>query len=963
MLKNWAPPSAVLLLALFVLATGNSPGIHGRANGGAGARTVGAVQPTAASFSHLPIVFEPNRGQTDPRVKFLARGGGYTLFLTSDEAVFVAQSANKRSVLRVRLLGGNRKAEVHGLEQLPGRSNYLMGSDPANWRTDIPTYSRVEYREVYPGVDLAFYSRHGKLEYDWVVKPGGDPAAIRVAFEGAEDIRIDGEGDLVVTTGGGEFRNRRAAVCQEWHGTRYAVDGAYTLSANGEVGFRVADHDPGMNLVIDPSLVYSAIFGGTVVYSRWGWRPSLASSVALDSAGNVYVHGTATSPDFPTKDGVQPKYPGDCNVLAGCTGARFVVKVNPEGNAVIYSTFLGVGGGAETIAVDGSGNVYLAGSFLVRKSFPAPTEEACEGTPWVAKLSPSGSALLYATCLPAAGSLSAIVVDPLGQAYVAGTTSLDKPFPTTPGAFRSTGGSYDAFVLKLSADGSSVVFSALVGGTQGETASGIALDSAGNIYVTGNTRSADFPTVPGAGFVPTGPFTFVFKLSSDGSRLAASTLLRVGGEGTYIAVDAAGSVFLTGGTGRSGMQISGGAQSAYGGGEFDAFVARLSPDLATMVSFTYLGGKWTDYGAGLALDAAGNVHVAGWTTSPDFPLVRPLQAALSGGGCWSGEAADPDCADAFIAKLNPNLSSFIYSTYFGGALADRAAGIATDAAGNAVVVGVWGDMGAANASAFPEAGPLQLLKTGRGAFLVKITEAGSLPLFSAASVTNGASFAPGLSNGAITTIFGTSLTSITGVVTASGFPLPTELGGTSVLVGGVPAPLFAVANVNGQEQINFQAPPPGSLLLGGVTVVNRGVRSIPAGMLRFPVGMGVFTTDGTHAAAQHGGDFRPITLSDPAQKGEVVVIYATGLGEMKPEPGWGKPASASPLSLTVAKTSATINGIPAEVLFSGLAPGFVGLGQINLRIPQNVPSGDLELVIQVDTAVPVSSNKVKLPVR
>jgi len=993
MLKNWAPPSAVLLLALFVLATGNSPGIHGRANGGAGARTVGAVQPTAASFSHLPIVFEPNRGQTDPRVKFLARGGGYTLFLTSDEAVFVAQSGNKRSVLRMRLRGANRKAEIRGVEQLPGRSNYFIGSESSKRPTDVPHYARVEYRDVYPGVDLAFHSRHGKLEYDWVVKPGGDPGAIHVAFDGAEDMRIDAGGDLVLATGSGEFLHRRPVAYQELDGDRRELQGRYELTRKREVRFRVDSYDRAAKLVIDPSLVFSALLGGDATARVFD--ASLATAVALDPVGNVYVVGMTASPDFPVRNAVLPVYPASLcgppmGPPGGCTGLVFVAKLSAAGDALLYSTFLGFASGT-AIAVDASGSAYVTRAALdttwpvAGPAFPSAPAVKCGypdsdrgyslGSPYVAKLSPSGSALDYVTCLSnitGGGEVTAyaIAVDSGGNAHVAGGATagysmagvMTGKFPTTPGAFQTSySGTGDAFVLKFGPDGS-LIYSTLIGGSSYDSARGIAIDAAGNSYITGSTTSLDFPTTPGT-FQgrPRSVGLFIAKLSADGSRLIASSVPS-GSPPTAIALDSAGNVYVTG-SGTLYFQFTPTLQPGATIGDYHAYVAKFTPDLTSLVYATYLGGNREDNATAIAVDSAGSAYVAGRTYSPDFPLVRPLQAALNGGCCPSPPGHVPGFppSDAFIAKLNPAGTALLYSTYFGGAQEDAANGIAVDAQGNAVVVGGW------DSGSFPAIGPVQLIKDFQtGAFVVKISEAGSLPLFSAQSTTNGASFTASVSPGAITTIFGTGITNVSGIVTAASLPLPTELAGTSVLVNDQPAPLFAVANVNGQEQITFQAPISGPLFAGlGLTVVNKGVKSIPVGLpLHFVLAPGIFTSDGTHAAAQHGSDSRPITSSDPALKGEAIVVYATGLGDMKPEPGWGKPASASPLSVTVAETSATINGTPAEVLFSGLAPGFVGLGQVNLRVPLNVPAGDLDLVIQAKLPYnPVTSNKVKLPVR
>jgi uncharacterized protein (TIGR03437 family) len=318
--------------------------------------------------------------------------------------------------------------------------------------------------------------------------------------------------------------------------------------------------------------------------------------------------------------------------------------------------------------------------------------------------------------------------------------------------------------------------------------------------------------------------------------------------------------------------------------------------------------------------------------------VDPLQAEINGGYCEY--TVSSGCGDAFIAKIRPDGSGLLFSTFFGGTIADVARGVTVDSQGNVYLSGDWG-----GGTRFPSTAlPSQYFNT--GAMILKIAPTGSMPLISARGVTNGASFQTGLVCCGIITIFGRGITNRTGIVTAAGLPLPTEINGVSVMVNGVRAPLFAIANVNGQEQINFQAPSEvGSINPSTIAVLNNGAWAVPVARDVFGIQPGIFTIDGSTGAIQHSSTFQPVTASNPAQRGEVVTIYATGLGRVDNDPGAGKPASSSPLSKTLIVPIVTIGGIQAEVLFSGLSPGYVGLYQVNARVPQAVPSGMVDVVM------------------
>ncbi|HEY3121240.1 MAG TPA: SBBP repeat-containing protein [Vicinamibacteria bacterium] len=638
----------------------------------------------AGAYGRIPLQFEANRGQTDDQVEFLLRGGRYTLFLTRSEAVLALaspQGAASRaldaehsgsSVIRMKLLGAKPKPEVTGMEELPGKVNYFIGSDPRKWRTNVPVYAKVRYADVYPGVDLLYHGRPGHLECDFVVAPGADPRTIALSFEGADRLESDARGDLVLHVAGGEVRQRKPFVYQEVDGVRREVSGGWVLDGGRRVGFHLGAYDPAKPLVIDPVLVYSTYVGGR--------GDDLSGGIAVDPAGNAYATGWTQSASFPTT-------PGALDASLGGGQDAFVTKLNPAGNALVYSTYLG-GGDIENgnaIAVDAAGNAWVAGATRSRDfpTTPAAFDTTFNGDAdgFVAKLDPTGSALLYSTYLGGSDldACHAIAVDAAGNAFLTGRTrSAD--FPATP----SLNGAQDAFVAKLDPTGSALVYSIFLGGSMSsEEGNGITVDAAGSAYVTGETNSSDFPTTLGA-YDTTLDGTadaFVTKVDPAGSGLVYSTYLGGPGHdiGTVIAVDSAGSAYVSGHTFANGFPTTPGAfDTSYNGGPLDVFVTRLNPaGSAPLLFSTYLGGSGSDFGFGLRLDSAGNVYVAGETRSADFPTTPDaIQASAPGG-----------FSDCFVTKLDPTGSSQLYSTYLGGAASDSCFGLALGGPGTAYVVG------------------------------------------------------------------------------------------------------------------------------------------------------------------------------------------------------------------------------------------------------------------------------------
>ena len=630
-----------------------------------------------------PLVFEANRGQADAQVQFVARGAGYTAFLTSTETVL---QLGAHATVHLKPVGVNPAARILGDGELPGVVNYFrQGSSTA---ISAPTYRAVRYAAIYPGVELVYYGGPRGLEYDFVVAPGADPDRIGLGIDGAERVEVDGEGALVVHTTAGDVRQPRPVAYQRIGGVRRPVAADYALDAEGVVRLRLGAYDRSRRLVIDPVITYLTYLGGTGDEAR----VSLDGEVHLarDGAGNVYLTGTTRSTDFPTTAGPYRMLDGSADV--------FVTKLSPAG-AVLYSTYLGgpCEDYARDIAVDGAGNAYITGE--------VNGGGTCVSDPGVlvAKLDANGS-LVYATRF--GGSLvdssygTGIAVDGEGHAYVTGV-AITSDFPTTPGAYRTTACpnvypfAGDGFVAKLSVDGGELLYSTLLCGQGDDSPSGIAIDAAGNVYVAGTTASSDFPLVDpielsrGGGVV--GLSGFVSKLSPDGSQLLYSTYL--GGSGSAvingIALDADRNVYVTGETESVDFPTTPGVIQEHPGkrhcieGCTDAFVSKIAPSGSALVYSTYLYGEVDDAGNAIAVDGSGNAYVMGTTNSGLFPILRAFQHV------------DRGLADAFVVKLNPDATRLVYSSYLGGSRSgsspstgsDRGTDIVLDEAGNAYVAG------------------------------------------------------------------------------------------------------------------------------------------------------------------------------------------------------------------------------------------------------------------------------------
>jgi hypothetical protein len=616
----------------------------------------------AAAYHRAPVEFEENRGQAGAGVRFVARGAGYQLFLT-DREVFVRMTAVHRppadhargamssrdssvstrpvidqAVVKLRF-AGSMPTSARGEQSTQARTHYVRSGSTAPLARSVRSYSRVRYAEVYPAIDLVLYGTHREIEYDLVVRPGGDPQHIRLAFDGAESISVDSEGNLVLSTALGELKQRRPVVYQEIDGERRLIEARYVLEGPFEVALDIGRYDSSFALVIDPVIAYVGYLGGA--------NDDAATALAVDEAGNTYVAGYTMSTDFPLASPYDRKIGRpDIDV--------FVAKFNPSGSALIYSTYLGGPLGRDmpsAIAVDGSGSVYVTGQTSAG-DFPTTTGAYQKGTAgggsFVAKLAPGGSALAYATYVLGA-TTSAIAVDPDGRVLLTG--AANSAFVTTAGAFqpasRSPAGT-NAFAARLEANGRAMSFATFLGGAASDVGTGVAVAPDGSVVVAGHTTSHDFPVrnaqQPSLAGSKDG---FVARLDSSGAVLVHATFLG-GLEADAVhalALDSGGSAYVTGETYSSDFPVRNAFQGVKPGYRLlnrtlgSAFVAKLAVDGHKLAYSSFLGGEvctstcQSSVGGGtyagdvayaIAVDRTGHAVITGISRSYDMPVTSFL---------------------------------------------------------------------------------------------------------------------------------------------------------------------------------------------------------------------------------------------------------------------------------------------------------------------------------------------------
>lgn len=644
-------------------------------------------------YARLPLSFESNHGQTDSRVKFLARGQNYTLFLTQHEAVLSLSSGNSgrsgkqaatSAVVRLQLLGSAPAMHVTGQNLLGGTSNYFLGNDPRQWHTRIPNYARVRYHQVYPGIDLVYYGNQGVLENDFVVSAGSNPNSIRIGLEGVDALRLDDSGNLILKVNGGEVQLRKPSAYQG----NFNVPVKYVLRAGNEVGLRLGAYNHHQQLVIDPVLAYSTYFGGS--------GGDIGYGIAVDSSGNAYVTGISNSSNFPTSSGSQ-------SGSFGGGGDAFVVKLNPAGSTSsssstpqrVYSTFLGGNGtdSGNAIAIDAGGDAYVTGS-TTSTNFTTTSGVFQQtygggGDAFVTEVNSTGAGLVYSSYLGGSGADAGqgIAVDSSNNAYITGSTQSAN-FPTVTPLQALNAGSSDAFVAKVNFTGTMLVYSTYLGGAQADVGQSIKVDGSGNAYVAGYTFSSNFPLAgPVQGSNAGTVNAFVSELNSAGSAVTFSTYLGGSGDDRAfgLALDASGNIFIAGAAQSPNFPTTVGVVQGANNGQSDAFVAKLNPAGPTLVYSTLLGGAGVDQANGIAVDSSGDAFITGFTNSSNFPTFSPIQAVLGiAGGSSCGATA---CSDAFVSELNPAATALVESTYLGGSGADFGQAIALSTAGVPFITG------------------------------------------------------------------------------------------------------------------------------------------------------------------------------------------------------------------------------------------------------------------------------------
>lgn len=720
-----------------------------------------APHPSASSrngigFKMPPLRFEANAGQTASEVLFTARGRDTTLFLTATEAALRVSRglsngdtgqtlrhasyqnrklAYESATVRLKPVNGNPRARVVGIDKLPGVTNYLIGNDPKKWRTNVAGYARVKYEEVYQGIDLVYYGNDaGRLEYDFIVRPGADPAQIAVSVEGADRVEVDPKGELIISAATGSIRQPAPRIYQEINGRRQEVAGSYRLLNSSPeienpksktqsplVAFELAEYDESRTLVIDPEVIYATYLGGSSTDASLAL--DRANDVAVDATGSAYIVGSSASADFPTRLPLQGAFLGSSDA--------FITKLDAIGQ-LIYSTYLGGSGGevATAIKVNETGAVYLGGS---TGSPDFPRMNALQSVigggsdAFVAKLNATGSALDYSTYLGgrAFEGVEDLALDAANNLFVLGSITLDagsNDFPTVnPLQARYGGGVRDGFWSVINPNGSGLLYSTYLGGDGNDRLQSIDVDpNSGNVYLSYFTDSSNFLTrsssvlTSSAAGAPkkggrvirfqegnSGPlFEVIAELDIDihAPSTDSEALIRVGEFNELIR-----SIFAD-----ADVKPPPGEISPHAGGGLDARMTVFDQNL-NVANTLFFGGSREETISALAIDNRGAIYITGNTTSTDLPTVNPIQANHGGGFS----------RDGFLAVFHPQTFEPVFATYLGGSgRPDEITGVTVDAQGNIYVVGLT------NSTDFPTATPGALQNQLRGwsdAFIIKIS--------------------------------------------------------------------------------------------------------------------------------------------------------------------------------------------------------------------------------------------------
>ena len=1001
-----------------------------------------AIPALAASVQpyNIPLRFEPNVGQAPQFALFSARTKGFSVLAGQSGLRFIDAVGN---AVEMRFHGAQTPSSITGDDRQSSFSNYFIGSNPAGWKRNVPNFGSVMYRDLYPGIHLKLHPQQGsQLEYDFLVDAGANPSSVQLEFSGSSKLEISKSGDLLIHTKSGVIRHQKPTLYQD--GKR--IDGHFVKKSPTRIGFFARNYDPMKKLVIDPIVIFSTYLGGN--------RDDQINAMAIGPDGSVLVTGTMKSTNFPRRLGLTN------STDAGGSFDTFVVKLNSSGTGIEFTTVIGGNRDdiAQAIALDSSGNIYVAGT---TNSTDLPVSATAyqktnsggfsndnglfRGDAFLFKLDPTGATILFATYL--GGSLgetvTSLLLDKDQNPVITGST-LSGNFPITANAYqRAAGGNGDGFISKFNATGSDLVYSSYLGGSGVDTVSAIAQDKNGNFYVTGATSSPNFPISTNAPqkVLKGNNDIFATKFSATWA-LVYSTLYGGSGSdvGTSIAVDANGLAWITGTTTNSSFPIIAvsALQDTYSGGNTDGVFFSLNDTGSTVRFASFFGGNRQEENPKIIFHPDGSLLIAATTDSTNFPATRDAIFFRNSGA-----------RDILLIKIPADVSALTFSTYFGGSNNDLLNAIAVDPAGNIFLAGTTDSQffPSTNGSFQPitlggtdgfivklgaelpnllntEIVPIKGVVGGPPAFsdmtltssgaplefrisysspgswlsanpVVGITPAtirltadpGSLisgnytgrltiatsgtplnsiilniplvisspvigtvgPQISAAGILNGASFKSGsIAPGEVITIYGSGIgpVDLLGAQLTSAGTVSKFIGATRVLFDGIAAPLLYVsANQTSAIAPYFLSNRETSKL----EVEYIGIRSNAVTVTTVGSSPALFTLNasgsGFAAALNENGSVN--TTDKPAKKGGVIVLYATGEGQTKPD-GVDGQLAGSILPVPLLPVKVTIDGKDAVVLYAGGAPGIVaGAMQINVRIPPGTASGEVPVVLTV----------------
>ncbi len=673
-----AKPVGCLILSLLLLSC-----CFAAADNGAAGEVLRTPEATIAT---MPLLFSENQGQYEENVSYQARSTEQVITVLNNGIEF-SQSPGNSSVFML-LDGSNPDTKIIGLNPINGTANYYYGSDPSAWISGVPLTAGVQYQEVYPGIDMNLSGTEGLLKSEFTVRPGADPAAIVLQYQGQTGLSLNETGDLVIQTPAREIVDEAPYAYQEINGTKVTVPCSYVVGENGTVSFSLESYDATLPLVIDPVLRYSLYFGGTG--RDWG------NSIAVDQNGYAYFIGTTWSDhlkylynitqESSAEVSAQGLAPGSVQpFFGGGDKDAFVIKIDPDGTSLVYITYIGGSGTDEGtgLVIDKEGSAYVVGG-TNSKDFPVKNgyRDAISGgyDAWVAKLQPDGRDFVYSTFLGGEKDdfANAVTIDDKTNVFVTGQTHSWN-FPVVNRYQLSPyGGMADAFITKLDPEGKSVVYSNFIGGSAYDAGTGITLDPNGYACIVGQTESRDLPVIKPYQNTLHGTFdAFVTKFDPEGKYPAAySTYLGGSGweDGRGIIALPDGKLAVVGVTKSTDFPLNNAIQSSLLGLQ-DGFLATLNQDGSALVESTYFGGTLIDSINGVDRDAAGNIFVIGTTDSPDLPVQRAYQSKTGGS------------SDAMIAKFTPDLSQTVFVTYLGGSQIEEGRAIAVTDEGDAYLNG------------------------------------------------------------------------------------------------------------------------------------------------------------------------------------------------------------------------------------------------------------------------------------